>query len=533
MLFIKSLLIFSIFLSQINCSFYNLPQIQDQKVDNIVDQFVRELIHLVMNFTNRFENLTLTEQCKRKLKNSFFIMDKPNHKQEETILAYYYYTKLLLDSSTNINDLSSYQNCLYSDHDYDFSNVQDKKFLPMDPLFVTIFIDHRKEQLEHFRNNNDTISYLVGICFIEGCSDDDIKLLSSSIFDLLNIRDLKENFEIYTVNDNNSEDKFLDTFLKFIPINIIIIHIIIVFFHSFFVFLYKVIKPILCCERKKNRTIEIKFDEEDELNDNLKNKNFGNNNQTQSQNQQQKFKNYFNALFNVQNNFEFLLISESKEEIRSDNSLSYMNGIKGISLITTIFGFVFLDLYNTPIIEKSLDNFYEISSNPAFFIFYFGVKFAPKLLLCSSGFSLFFKFMCFLDDKTEVERELKRVNTIQQQLENDKKEKITDNNENVNKTNENIKTNNIEISEKNKSAENIKPKNIKNIGMQSEDKGNKDSSSNSNSSNSQSMSKKKRIYQKNIPVKYYFWFLTNQINKYILYLLLIFFILFHYMVLAN
>ena len=48
-------------------------------------------------------------------------------------------------------------------------------------------------------------------------------------------------------------------------------------------------------------------------------------------------------------------------------------------------------------------------SHPLFFIFYFGIKYAPKLLLCSSGFSLFFKFICFLDDKTEIEKELKKL----------------------------------------------------------------------------------------------------------------------------
>ena len=522
MFFIISLLFFPILFIKTNCSFQNLAPGLSPGNGTFLDQFILKVINAVMDKAKDLEDLNMTGRCHNRLDRSFFLISKDIYTNNEKILAFYYYTKLLLDSSTNINDLSSYPNCLHSDHDYEFAGT-DISSLPVNPLYVTVFIDHRKKQLEYFRNNNKTTSYLLGICFVEGCSDDDLKILAESALNILNITNKKDSLEIFTLNDQNYKVEFWSLFLKFIPLNIILIHIIIVFFHPFLALLYKVLKSLLCCAQEKNRTIKIKFDEDDEFHNNSINKSFATDNEKKNKNE--ILKNYFNALFNVENNFGFLLTSESKEELQSDNSLSYMNGIKGISLVTIIFGFVFIDFYNSPIIKKSLDNFYKISTHPFFNIFYFGIKYAPKLLLCSSGFSLFFKFMCFLDDKIEVERELKKVNLIQTQLENNRNTKNI-NDSNINKTDDYIRNNNIESEKDAKSAENLMTKNLRNTSTRSEDKESKDSYSSSSSGPSISTYKRKKKNQKNIPFKYYFWFLTNQINKYILYLLLIFFTLF-------
>jgi hypothetical protein len=163
-----------------------------------------------------------------------------------------------------------------------------------------------------------------------------------------------------------------------------------------------------------------------------------------------------------------------------------MNGIKGISMITLLFGFVYLDLYNAPVTKVNGDNFYMNMSSPEFCIFYFGLKYAPKLLLCSSGFSLFYKFICFLDSKIEAEKDLKKVKEEQ-----------------MNKSGEN----NSNINLKNESS-------ISNSSMNSK-----------NSCNSSSSTIKKKEKFK-IPPKYYFLFIASQFHKYILYLLVLFFMLY-------
>ena len=515
MLFKLNLLLFSFVFLQINCSFYDLNYIRLFKKDNLMNEMIMQLITLVMKSALQLKQIpNITQNCLDKLERSFFIMDKSIYDKEEELLAKYYYNKLLLDSSTNINDLSSYPNCIHSDHEYDFSKSKEGN-RPSEPLYITIFLDHRKEQLEFFRNNKSTTSFLIGICFIEGCNNNDIKLLTGKVMNLLNLTKINETLEIYTLNDKYEKKNFL----KFIPIFIFALHIFIALFHKFFAYIFRKIKKL--CRPKKGMKIIPKFGNDD-TNNSVNNSFVG---KLTKKKNNQNFQKFANALFNVENNFNFLLNSESKNEIHNDNSLSYMNGIKGISMITLIFGYVFVDFYNAPIIKKSLDNFYEIVSHPSFFIFYFGIKYAPKLLLCSSGFSLFFKFMCFLDDKTEKEEELKEVNLEEEKFE----QQITQNDTNNNKSNNNSITmnnkNNNSINKdnerKNRSADNIIHRKSNKKLTKEEDQKKEYSSL----KNSKKKEKGKKI-NKYITWKYYFWFLTNQVNKYILYLFIIFLILF-------
>ena len=75
--------------------------------------------------------------------------------------------------------------------------------------------------------------------------------------------------------------------------------------------------------------------------------------------QHQNCKHYIKALFNIENNFNFLIKTDDKNEIKNDSSLSYMNGIKGISMITFLFGCVYIDLFNSPITKNNVENYYD------------------------------------------------------------------------------------------------------------------------------------------------------------------------------
>ena len=481
MLWIPSILLIHLIVTSINCLKIKLPHINYLLKDSIITDVKLRLIREVMKSIKSVQNIEdLTDDCYWCLDRSFFALDKDVHTKNEELLANYYYTKVLLDSSTNLNDLSSFPNCFNEEHEFDFSEEEIK---PENPLYVTIFIDYRKNHLENFRNNLQTTSILVGICFVDGCNYNDIRLLTEEVLELLNLTKSNNTLEIFLLKEENYEPNKTDLFLKLIPINIIFLHIFIVIFHNALALLFNHLKKI-CCNKRKNKKIIIKIGENNEEEINNSKKSLISNNSLINQNQ--SVYNYLNALFNVENNFEFLFNSNTNEEIiNNDSGLSYMNGIKGISIVTLIFGFMFLDLFNSPITKKSLDNFYLIMRNPLFFLFYFGIKYSPKLLLCSSGFSLVFKFMCYLDDKIQTEKEL-----ISEQV---KEEQFKLNN-NSDKNSLNSK--------------------------KSDDK-NEDSDSNDNIKNA--LIKRKNM---SIPFKYYFLFFANQINKYFLYILIVFFILY-------
>ena len=461
----------------------------DKEDEKIISKIIDGILELVMERYELFNDILpqLTSNCSETLDRTFFILKNKDSCDEEKYLARYYYLKLFIDSSTNVNDLSSYSNCMERMHDFDFTNSTRK---PLKPNYITMFADYRDKLLQYFRDGNYTTNYLIGICFIENCSEKDLKIIFEEILNIINLvkKDEYLNLKIYSLDGDDYRPSPLTIFVKFIPLHIITIHIFIVLFHKIIEYLFKKIKD-LCCDTHKSRKIVPRITGLDDSHSNISfNESFGKKKRKEmTKKQHQNCKNYIKALFNIENNFNFLIKTDDKNEIKNDSSLSYMNGIKGISMITFLFGCVYIDLFNSPITKNNVENYYENLSNLTFFLIYFGIKYAPKLLLCSSGFSLFYKFICFLDDKFDSEKALKRV----------KEEEI------------NTKNNNNEINNETKNNDNLN-----------------NNSSYYNSSSSVDSSVKKRRKKYNISFKYYFLFIGSQAHKYILYILVLFFILY-------
>ena len=195
------LILFYLLIFQLNCSLTNF-NLQNLKAvnDTIFDRVILSLINIIMNSAKNIEDLPgISMECRGMLDRTFFILNKDDYDEEEKNLAYYYYTKLLLDSSTNVNDLSSYTNCMERDHLYDFTNSTRK---PLESLFVTLFVDHRNDILKYFMNNEKITSYLVGICFVKSCNDNDHRILAEHIMSLIKILKHNETVEIYSLNEN-------------------------------------------------------------------------------------------------------------------------------------------------------------------------------------------------------------------------------------------------------------------------------------------------------------------------------------------
>jgi hypothetical protein len=136
-----------------------------------------------------------------------------------------------------------------------------------------------------------------------------------------------------------------------------------------------------------------------------------------------------NLLYNIDKNFEILKEYNKQNEYFNDIGLTYINGIKGISMIFFLFGNVYIALYNSPVLEINSNILYNNLKSIRYFVFYLGIKYAPKLLICCSGFTLFYKFICFLDDNVELEKEIKRQREeiIKNEDSNDNEEKSKNN----------------------------------------------------------------------------------------------------------
>jgi hypothetical protein len=297
---------------------------------------------------------------------------------------------------------------------------------------MIIFINDGKTIYNSLDKNENLSNYLVGLCIIDGCSIEDYKniiLKAMNKFNIIkdtennNIKNSSSNdlklttddiiIEIYSFNENENNDsnKFI-LFLQYLPVIIIILHIIFELFNFIPIFLCDLFLFIFCCRTMKKNSINSRS------NTIMKMENLGKQgiNPIDSEKDLPDLDILSNAdIFHksieilyggINQNFSSLTINKKQSKIIHSSGLSYINGLKGIAMIFYLFGCVYTCLYSSFITEKNKSNFLCSLKNILFSIFYIGIKYAPKILLCTSGLSLFFKFMNFLDGKVEKEEEI-------------------------------------------------------------------------------------------------------------------------------
>jgi len=385
--------------------------------------FYRTAISYFINEDNSFlNNLNISDQCYTQLENSFF-----KYEMSISISSYPYYKKLIFDSSHFKNDLSSYKNCI--NKKVDTYNNDHENF-----TFFTIFIDDKKSLYDILTTNCGTSPYLFGLCFIDNCTMSDYEVIIRKGLTLFNLTEKKDatldflpEIQIYKFSDNIKSEGFIK-FLQLLPFIIICIHLIFVIFNSIPLYIYKIILFIFFCKKyqkppsstrqsklskillnirdnknKKNKNYKINYKEEKD-----KERNPSNLSRSSYMSLEDNVTKTFDILYDITNNFTSLIELKKQNEITNDGGLAYINGIKGLSMIFFLFGSVYSALYGSIITYQTSEDFYYHLENVFFSIFYIGIKYAPKLLLCTSGFSLFFKFICYLDGKIENEIEIKR-----------------------------------------------------------------------------------------------------------------------------
>ena len=338
--------------------------------------------------------------------------------EENLELFKFYLQKLLIDSSKNKNDVSSYREC--SEKYYNHLKYKNKA------VFFLVRTNKMKKRIEDYRNcmeenKNSTYcdkhyirfpsfeiinsSYSYGLCLPNININNLIynykililkvvnlnKILESSAlflkecqFQELNIikmKNLENNNEIYL--SMNKYDLF-----SFTPLYIII-----------FIFLFMCFNKLPQCLFKSCFKIR-------KVND----KNFTLNKKPIFDKKQ--FNN-FSKKFSLKSNWEELFNYKNKtEKINNESGLSYIKGIRGLSMIFSSFGFLFLILINSPISIYTKYDYSNLFKSILYSIFFGGLRYAPRLLLSCSGFILFYKFICYLDEKydEQLEKKMKEYN---------------------------------------------------------------------------------------------------------------------------
>ena len=404
----------------------------DVCLDTIIENITKQLR---LNNSSLLENLSISDTCKRQFNNSFFNKDD----------YISYYRKLIIDSSLNKNNIYSYYNCI------------NKKYNNSSFKYLTVLVNGDQTIYDVLNTKNiNSSSYLIGLCVVDGCRNDEYKKIILKIIEYYtNLNNLKENninginnytihnndtkdkdinninvdkylvseIEIYALNDKVDKSKGLIKFFEYLPCIIILIHLFFVIFNKLPLYLYNLGQCIFCCKRENkipSRESKLSSYSYNLLKKNdknkLKNQSYNPVNSDRNPSAISSFSNDDNflksiyLLFDISKNLSSIIVYKKQSEISNDSGLSFINGIKAISMIFFLFGAVYNALYSSFLVEKEETTFFHHLKNFYFSIFFVGIKYAPKLLLCCSGFSLFFKFICFLDGKVENEEDINRQN---------------------------------------------------------------------------------------------------------------------------
>ena len=395
--------------------------------DDSVSNFVSNKFTKILNdnfFRTEFEKYSISEECKNFMQTIFFknFKDDPSINQTEKIyidkavndMRHFFLRKILIDTTKDKNDFSTYENCLNKE----FDNTQLKNLslnFTIQPIYVIGIFDDTTNK----SNFNDSIflekyNYILSYCLPYGifnnsndkeiCSQTDygnlIKIFLEIPFNMNTSR--VDSFYIYerTFDSKEYYPCILTIFLLVIPILI-----------SFFLYIYDKISFYRYLQKEQRGKIEkineLSFDKENETENEM-------DNQNQSKlTMKIKRKNYklitpmwykyLNEYFSLIKNGLELFDFKSKESIVNNvNGLTYIKGLLGTSMILYVFGQTFIVLYNLPFKNFTLSEFNKSLKNPLYVIPFIGLRYSPRVILSCSGYTLMYKFLCFIEKEKNL-----------------------------------------------------------------------------------------------------------------------------------
>ena len=329
------------------------------------------------NETNSdINDINITKKCYDELYDAYFGGDENRTK--------FFLTKFMYDSSKSKDELLTYSSCLTLTYGLNESYLNDIVYLEV-ILDQTVNLKKLKEK---YSTEYETLWSVFGICAPIGCDKYEYKrFLYEMIYDLFHLTNSTNQIEVLPMyvngNNDNKEKDIFKIILQMMPVLLIFIFFLIILFKWF---------PFCCFKScfMKNRSSKIDNDGSPFL----KRRNSKIYNRTEF--------NKFKISMSLKTHISELF---GKSKYANDTGMTYIKGLRGIGIIFSIFGFLFVALYNNPISIYHEDTFIHMLLNLFFVVFFIGIRYAPRLLFSCSGFCVYYKLICYLDEKSREESE--------------------------------------------------------------------------------------------------------------------------------
>ena len=414
----KKFFLFEIFLFFILFKLYKFDEREEEGVQKIFH--LEKIVFTIFKNIVNDKNNNLTNSCRQNLKNAY------KEENEEEI------QNLYEGSSKGFTELSSFYNC---EELNDKKNTDNKRY-----NFYTIYPNLGHVQiiaLNEFINESTRLnhSWIFGFClFDEVCNEDEIK----DIFIAVNQKFQSYNMTIFDEYYNNkSHFKVIDNYKKhkdltdlksfenifrLLPAVLIVIQII------FLILKIIPVKIFGCC-------IKLKY--KNEFKNNPKTIGKLLNTGVFDKIINTKIKEYFS----ITEDFYDLIYKKKDNELFQEEDLTYIKGIRGIGIFSFIVGTIYIYCFNYPINITNNSEKKDFMKSERTIFFNICFRISPALLLSTSGYSLSYKFLNFLDkklvniipEKEEFKFNLKEDKEILQEnnniLENQKQENNPPSNE--------------------------------------------------------------------------------------------------------
>ena len=339
----------------------------------------------------------ISEDCTNLIQN-IFLNTENNTIWDETV--YKYIRKFIFDSPINKGDFMAYDNCLNEDP----INIKESKTnnsYQLIPVFVIGIIDEKEKY-----NFTETIfyekyHYITNYCFpfgikkntthneINMCSDSDYNKMLKFLFDQFSYNEDRKvsNILWHDINIKLEKKDYIIGILSIIIISIpIIIKICLM-----------IIKYISRKRNKKSKKINKLLDGKNMTKFQSYSENeFKTTKKSNLSKCQKLLDNCFSFYNNGKELFNFNLNNTNFNNI---NGITYIKGLIGISIIFNVFGLTFTVLMNLQMKDYGIWHFYRTNHSLLFVFLYIGYRYSPRVLLSCSGYTLVYKYLCFIEQE--------------------------------------------------------------------------------------------------------------------------------------
>ena len=398
----------------------------DKKRNENEDKKSRDEFYNILKeeFEEVLNKSKVNEPCLKILRDNFLGENQKNESLSKEII-YYNIKKLIDDSSKHKNDLGTYEQCInrrFKINEYFNYNIKDK----IKSVYFVITLDESNttneetNQLIYPTNTTkiEDIFYVRAFCLPQEqkettCSNEDYLIFMNEINQYLaGLLGINNKTTYYSLE----KDEKSGNIFYLIPLFLGLIQVMLIVLRE------QIMKICKKCYMRKNNKIknnnELRKDlsqnsslsknnkkEEDDDDDDDDDEE-EDDDEEKKEKEEEKNKtliphwiNIYNKCFNFSENFrELFNFSLNSTNINNDSGLSYIRGLKSSCLFVLILGLTFFILMNSLSKIFSRHLFYLFLKERFFYSFFFvGIRYAPRILFSCSGYTLAYKYLCYIN----------------------------------------------------------------------------------------------------------------------------------------